>query len=185
MWKCISSDVLCRRNLATEEWLLCFWERGRVRKKITRVVAAWAWTSYSLGDIQPRVICYMIISLFSVIIWKGRWKGLVFSEYMYIQKGYSSFSLIGFCWCFQGKRNNLLLISALRSCLSELMFIFSQKLHWFSTLIFFHSCIIWTQKGVNDTWIVPQVLMYWKFSLQWLRICFRTCIRTARQKDYS
>lgn len=88
-------------------------------------------------------------------------------------KDYWSFSLMGFWQCFQGQRNNLLLISTPRPCQCDLMFISSQKLHWFSALIFFHLYLTRIQKCVNDTWIVPPVLTYWKFSPHWLGICFQ------------
>lgn len=78
-----------------------------------------------------------------------------------------SFSLMGFWWCFQGERNNLLLISTLRPCQCDLTFIFSQKLHWFSALIFFHLYLTWIQKCVNDTGIAFPVLTCWKFSSHW------------------
>lgn len=136
-------------------------------------VATWTWIPCSLGDIQPwsHLLCYYF-SVFCCYLVTGRRMqpfprivGCSIFPRIYIERerDYWSFSLIRFWWCFQGQRNNLLLIPTLRSCQCDLMFIFSQKLHWFSALIFLHLYIIWIQKCVNDTWIVPPVLTCWKY----------------------
>lgn len=121
------------------------------------------------------VFCYCLeVEVAGMAIFCLGWKKM--------SRHYWSSSLMGFWWCFQGQRNNLLLISTLRPCLCDLVFIFSPKLHWFSALIFLHLYLIQIQKCVNDTWIVPLVLRYWKFSLHWLRMCFQAYAFTQQVK---